>query len=276
MQTRIFRVHWDLQLGSGGEGRVYLAESAIEQRPYAIKFPNALIPAIAQLQTRQELLRVLRVVGEHVVRPVAWNLGYKPFLVYELALQGTLRDEMDSYFGRGLVYDPQQALRRTVQMLLGIRDSHRSGIVHRDVKPENFLIFSDDVVKLNDFGLGRTMNRPYWNQTQAFVGTLNYAAPEQILRNGVDGRADLYAVGGVLYEMLTSRTPGFTRPLAPPSFYAHNILLSLDSFCDRMLSLNKSLRPATVDQALFTAYGIMTHYLRLQQQRPGRLLPRVA
>src|SRR5262249_5778967 len=159
----------------------------------------------AQYRLTRELVRVLRVTGDHVARPVAWNLGARPFAVYELA-EGSLRDEMNACFRAGKVYHPRFALGRAFQMLQGLCEAHGAGLIHRDVKPDNYLMYRDGV-KLTDFGVGRTLARGRGSQTCWAVGTPNYSAPEQRLGYSVDGRADLYSVGVVLYEMLMGRLP---------------------------------------------------------------------
>jgi serine/threonine protein kinase len=100
------------------------------------------------------------------------------------------------------------ATRWSVQVLRQLAGLHERNIVHRDVKPANIMISGNDVV-LGDVGIGRTLLRPTTLQTRAFVGTQGYAAPEQELANhhrtqaGVDHRADIYAVGVILHELVT-------------------------------------------------------------------------
>ncbi len=87
---------------------------------------------------------------------------------------------------------------------------HASGIVHRDLKPENVLITQDEVVKVMDLGVARLQDAALQlSQTGVFVGSVQYAAPEQFtgMSNELDGRADLYALGTVLYELSTGQHP---------------------------------------------------------------------
>ncbi len=266
MNVEYFHVHRSRPLGSGGEACVFQLTSAASGRVYAGKFPNALLPLVAQNQLLSELSRVMRVTGRYVVRPHAWNLGAQPFIVYEFAPFGSLRDEMNWIRGQGKVYHPAFALSRVRQMLLGIRDAHHSGVVHRDVKPDNFLVFASDDIRLHDFGVGRAFCR--WDDLYSTrcVGTPNYAAPEQWQGCRVDGRADLYPVGVVLYEMLTGWLvdPAGQSPL--PSRIYSNVLPSLDRFCCRLLAPDYRFRPANVDQALEEVQHIEREYLLYRQR----------
>jgi len=273
--VRYYSINWSRPLGEGGEGLVYLARSVASGTLYAAKFPRTLIPADAVLRIRQELTRVLRVRGDFVARPVGWNFGLKPFVVYEYAEHGCLRDEMNGIFRSNQVYHPDIALLRAHQMLLGICNAHESGVVHRDVKPENFLIYSDGTLKLSDFGLGRTLHRPFSNWTNVFVGTREYAAPEQFAGWELDGRADLFAVGVVLYEMLMGFRPRRDGSSPYPSIRFRNILPGLDRLCARLLSRDRSDRPLNARVALAEVYEVRAAYWKHRQefQRRGLRSP---
>lgn len=273
--VRYYSINWSRPLGAGGEGLVYLARSVASGTLYAAKFPRTLVPADAVFRIRQELARVLRVRGDFVARPVDWNFGLKPFVVYEYAEHGCLRDEMHGIFASNHVYHPEVALFRVHQMLLGICNAHDSGVVHRDVKPENFLIYADGTLKLSDFGLGRTLHRPFGSWTNGFVGTPEYAAPEQLAGRELDGRADLFAVGIILYEMLMGVRPRRNGSSPYPSSRYRNILPGLDRLCDRLLSWNRSYRPRSAREALAEVYEIRCAYSKHRQefQRRGLRSP---
>ena len=108
---------------------------------------------------------------------------------------------------------PRQAIHIILQALFGLDAIHRAGIVHRDISPENLMITADDQVKIIDMGVAKVDDAGAVSQTRTgiFVGKLRYAAPEQLgfIPEGekIDGRADLYAMAMVLFELLTGRPP---------------------------------------------------------------------
>src|SRR5690606_32122720 len=108
----------------------------------------------------------------------------------------------------GSACDPAFAL-RVVREIAGALDyAHRSGFVHRDVKPDNILLRADGSTALTDFGIARALDSTgRMTRTGAVVGTPHYMSPEQARGKQIDGRADLYSLGIVLHEMLTGRVP---------------------------------------------------------------------
>jgi len=100
-----------------------------------------------------------------------------------------------------------EALRVTESVLDALAAAHRAGLVHRDVKPENVLIASDDRVRVADFGLARAVTEVTSTTTGTVLGTVAYLAPELVQHGTGDARTDVYAVGVMLFEMLTGRQP---------------------------------------------------------------------
>jgi serine/threonine protein kinase len=217
----------------------------------AIKFSVCLDRASACEQLASELDRCTRAASEGAVGLLGWNLeAEQPFLVFELAHAGTLGDELEDVRGRGRVYHPARALERIREVLVAIKHVHARGLIHRDVKPANLLRF-DSGIKLTDFGTGRSIERPPEHHTQAFVGTRMYAAPEQRSGRGVDERADLYAVGCILHEMLTGRVPEpHEAPLPAERYPTPLVLPALHELLHSLLAAEKELRPASAEAAL--------------------------
>jgi eukaryotic-like serine/threonine-protein kinase len=102
---------------------------------------------------------------------------------------------------------PERAAEIAGQAALALHYANQRGLVHRDIKPGNIMINNDGQVKVTDFGIARAVNAETVTQTAAVFGTAAYVAPEQAQGDRVDGRTDIYALGCVLYEMLTSRQP---------------------------------------------------------------------
>ncbi|UZN01659.1 Stk1 family PASTA domain-containing Ser/Thr kinase [Cellulomonas sp. S1-8] len=100
-----------------------------------------------------------------------------------------------------------EALRVTECVLDALAAAHRTGLVHRDVKPENVLIASDDRVRVADFGLARAVTEVTATTTGTVLGTVAYLAPELVQHGASDARTDVYATGVMLFEMLTGRQP---------------------------------------------------------------------
>ncbi len=140
----------------------------------------------------------------------------RPYLVSELLQGRTLKEELHCVGPLSI----KDALGITADILLALDHAHTAGVVHRDIKPDNVMWLDADatgkrVVKLLDFGIVKILNQQVRDQVGAVVptaegmwmGTPAYAAPEQIAAKHVDARTDLYAVGGVLFFLLTGRAP---------------------------------------------------------------------
>ncbi len=129
-----------------------------------------------------------------------------PWLATPLAL-GSLKEEIEDF---ATDYDRFVDIFR--QILAGIRYAHQHNVIHRDLKPQNILMFADDVVKIGDFGIGKRLDPNTFTMTlthsQEVLGTIYYAAPEQ-MKNliNTDYRTDIYALGKILYETLTGELP---------------------------------------------------------------------
>jgi len=209
----------DAELGSGGMGTVYKAEVS-GQVPglragasVALKVIHSNL--LAQPGFFQRFLREAqvgqRVQHDNVVRTFACDATLhegvqKNFLVMEYVEGQTLRDLLKE-LGRV----PEELCRHIArEVTKGLAAIHAAGIVHRDVKPENVLITEEQVVKIMDLGVARLQDEAIkLSQTGAFLGSVEYAAPEQFMGagEGIDGRTDLHALGLILYELATGQNP---------------------------------------------------------------------
>jgi len=141
-----------------------------------------------------------------------------PYIVMELVQGTTLRDLLRD--GRQIL--PQRALEFTAGVLDALAYSHRRGIVHRDIKPANVMLTTAGRIKVMDFGIARAVadTSATMTQTAAVIGTAQYLSPEQARGETVDTRSDIYSVGCLMYELLTSRPP-FTGDSPVSVAYQH-------------------------------------------------------
>ncbi len=197
------------KLGSGGMAWVYLAEDRREDRQVAVK---VLYPQHSQdLAFLQRFMQEARLAmalsqeasGRHVVPVLDYGSDREThYLVMEYVEGQDLGHVLNE---RGPL-PWEEALEIARQVALALAQAHKAGVVHRDVKPGNVMIGADGRVRVLDFGIARARTSPELTQA-GFVGSPHYAAPEQAMGEPVDVRADLYALGVVLYRMLSGDLP---------------------------------------------------------------------
>jgi TolB-like protein/predicted Ser/Thr protein kinase len=212
--TRLSHYRIDGRLGEGGMGEVFLAQDLALGRPVAIK----VLPASFSPEMRRRLLREAE-TSRRLQHPgiatffEAGLAGDQAFIAMEYVQGETLRERL-----RHGALPTQTALGVAAGLLEALGHAHGSGIVHRDIKPENVMITPAGIVKLLDFGVARhvtrsdtggaTIHSTLVTEPGTLIGSIGYMAPEQLQSTPVDHRADLFAVGAVLYEMLAGR-PAF-------------------------------------------------------------------
>ncbi|GAB3796224.1 Stk1 family PASTA domain-containing Ser/Thr kinase [Humibacter antri] len=193
------------RIARGGMATVYLATDLRLERRVAIKVMHGHLADDAQFKNRfvQEARSAARLAHPNVVS--VFDQGQDAdmaYLVMEYLPGITLRDLLRDY-GR---LTPEQTIDITDAVLSGLAAAHRAGIVHRDLKPENVLLADDGRIKIGDFGLARAVT----NSTgtgQALLGTIAYLSPELVTRGVADARSDIYALGIMMFEMLTGEQP---------------------------------------------------------------------
>src|SRR5688500_3669717 len=118
-------------------------------------------------------------------------------------------DPLDQVLDREGPLPVEKALAITRQLALGLAAAHARGVIHRDLKPSNILLHSDGTAYISDFGIARSLGSRGMTMTGQVVGTPDYLSPEQARALPVDARSDLYALGLLLYEMLSGQ-PAFS------------------------------------------------------------------
>jgi serine/threonine protein kinase len=199
-------------LGAGGMAEVYRGFDMKLKRQVAVKIlPAAMANDAGYVQRfKTEAQRVAALNHPHIV-PV-YAFGEEGQLLYHVMpiLKESLRDRLD----RDVTLEPQDAVRLIVQIASALSVAHAAELVHRDVKPENILLDDKGEAYLTDFGIARpVMPSRVGRAAQTLsatglpVGTPEYMAPEQLRGEPMDQRADIYALGAVLYELLTGHAP---------------------------------------------------------------------
>jgi serine/threonine protein kinase/photosystem II stability/assembly factor-like uncharacterized protein len=194
-------------VGRGGMAVVYKAHQRSLNRPVALKMllVGPYFDADEARRIRAEAESIARLQHPNVVH--VYEVGEcdgRPYLLMEFVDGGTLADRIK----QGPIA-PDQAVAWAEAIARGVHAAHRRGIVHRDLKPANVLMTADGVPKITDFGIARRLDDPAdRTRTGLVVGTPAYMSPEQAeSRKGVGPPADIWAVGTVLYEMITGRRP---------------------------------------------------------------------
>ncbi len=194
-------------LGSGGMGTVYEAEDPHFHRQVAIKIlSNQFTTSATSLERfRQEGKLASQIAHPHCVFVYAADTEQgRPYIVMERMPGTTLKDRVEQ---QGPL-PPQEAVHLILDVIAGLREAHRLGVIHRDVKPSNCFLTADGQVKVGDFGLSRSLGtKKNLTQSGAFLGTILYASPEQIRGERVDYASDVYSVAGTLYYLLTGQAP---------------------------------------------------------------------
>ncbi len=193
------------EIGEGAMATVYLATQRSLERKVALKVMAAALAADATFCERflREGRTLARLTHPNTVTiHDIGNVGELYYMAMEYLPNGTLKERL----AQGL--PPEQGLLYLRQIASALGYAHAQGLVHRDVKPANILFRADGTAVLSDFGIAKALDdRTQFTQAGFAVGTPSYMSPEQARGQEIDGRADLYALGVVLYEMLAGKLP---------------------------------------------------------------------
>jgi predicted Ser/Thr protein kinase len=251
------RYRLDAILGQGGMGVVYRARDTLLDRAVAVKVVSK---ASLGTEGRARLMHEARAAAQlnhpNVVSVFdAGEFEGLPFIVMELVEGDTLHDLRPT--------ELEQIVSYARQICAALEHAHAHGIIHRDLKPENVQIALDGTAKLTDFGLARSVASRITSEG-TIVGSVFYLAPELALGQEYDGRADLYALGVMLYELTTGRLPfaaddpvavisqHLHAPVVPPRARNAEIPPALDALIVRLLEKSPKDRPASAAEVLHT------------------------
>ena len=252
------------KLGEGGIGLVYQATHLTLNHPVAVKVLRQDLGHTGESAERlaREARTMAKLDSPHIVQ--VFDFGYlpsgHPFLVLEYLTGETLAARLD----RCGPFSLERACYYMGQAILGLAQAHQQGVVHRDLKPDNLYLTTapggDEQIKLLDFGISKQERAGLSKLTQPHVslGSPQYMSPEQVLAGDVDVRADIWALGVVLYELTTSVLPFdgvslaevcarvvHTRPL-PPSRHNPKLPKAFDELVLKCLEKSPSARPSDV------------------------------
>lgn len=239
------------RLGRGGMGILYLAMEPGLERRVALKLiaPEAAADEVFAQRFAEES-RIAASIEHPNVVPI-YAAGEENGVPW-IAMRYVPGSDLGRRIERGGRFDPEEAVALIAQVGNGLDAIHAAGLVHRDVKPANVLLSGDPGAEhayITDFGVARNVaTRSGLTQTGRFVGTLDYVAPEQISGEAIDARVDVYALGCLLFKLLTGEVP-FPRegeaarlyahlndPPPAPSLYAPSVPMALDDVVIRAMS----------------------------------------
>ena len=196
------------QLGRGGMGTVYEAEDSRHGRKVALKI---IAPGYVESSGAVERFRQEGRLASSLAHPRCVFVleadeddDGRPFIAMELMTGDTLQDLVE----KGGALAVGDAVLKILDVVEGLREAHRLGLIHRDVKPSNCFLDGDGRVKVGDFGLSKSqVGASHLTRTGSFLGTPLYASPEQIKVEPLDGRTDVYSTAATLFFLLTARAP---------------------------------------------------------------------
>jgi serine/threonine-protein kinase len=250
-------------LGEGGMARVYAAEELLSRRPVAIKVLRS--EFARSEQGRRQFLTEMGILANlddpHVVRCLlCTEIEQRPVMVLEQLDGWTLREMLKHRVA--LPWTEAASVACQIAKALHTAHSHRPPIVHRDLKPENVMCLRDGRVKVMDFGIAKILQTLAGSTTHP-IGTLQYMSPEHIDARPVDGRADLFALGLILWEMLVGRPPFAsdspralleqicTQPAPPlPDHVRQGMPPQLEQLLARLLAKEPDQRPSSASEVI--------------------------
>ena len=277
------------RIARGGMASVYEATDTRLQRTVAVKIMHPGMGDDEEFAARfvREARAAARLSHPNVV--AVYDQGNDDgtvFLAMELVPGHTLRDTIT----KESPMPPAKALALLEPVLSALAAAHRAGLIHRDVKPENVLIADDGRIKVADFGLAKAVSADTQHTATSgvLIGTVSYLAPELVVAGSADARADVYAAGVVLYELLTGAKPHegespiqvaykhVHHDVPPPSALVPDLPPYVDALVARATSREPGLRPADASVLLHQVHRVsnaLAHGVRDDAELTADLTP---
>ncbi|MCS6914422.1 MAG: protein kinase [Myxococcota bacterium] len=259
------------KLGQGGMGVVYLAEHSLIERRVALKILSSELAGSAEARRRfiMEGRAAARIHHRNIVD--VYDFGQVDDSVY-IAMEYLEGQDLAQLIRQESPLPAERVRHIMLQIVRGLAAAHAQGIVHRDLKPENIFVVEregeKDVVKIMDFGVAKLLEgspgrTDRLTRAGFVVGTPEYMAPEQASGSGMDHRVDIYALGCILYEMLTGTPPFvserlgdvmsmhlFTAPVPPSQRVSFPVAPDLEAVCLRALEKDPARRFQSMEELL--------------------------
>ncbi len=204
MKTSFGKYQVKRELGKGAMGVVYLAFDPVLEREVAIKTISS---TESDADLKERFIREARSAGKmrHSNIITIFDFGEEDGILY-IVMELLEGRDLDEIIAEKPQMDIKQKLEILRQICMGLEYAHKNNIYHRDIKPANIKVLSDGTVKIMDFGLA-TMQTSGLTKTGTVMGTPHYMSPEMVSGQHVDGRSDQFAVGVIMYELLTYMRP---------------------------------------------------------------------
>ena len=237
------------ELGAGGMGRVYRAHDTKLNEEVALKLIKPEIAADKRTVERfhNEIKIARKISHKNVCR--THDLHEEGLTLY-LTMEYVRGEDLKSLIHRTKTLSVGTALAIARQMAEGLAEAHKLGIVHRDLKPGNVMIDKDGQAKIMDFGVARAMREKGITGAGAIIGTQEYMSPEQVEGKEADQRADIYALGIILFEMGTGRVPFEGETASIPRKLIPQIPEGLNKLILRCLEKDREERYQTAEELI--------------------------